>query len=301
MGNGQGPGGFLEWKNPANDTGMKVMLNQASPCRPWQWRFTLIIVPMGLAAAGCGTVKGGRGWGQDAFYPLSWERVRQAATKAVLDPTTWIPAAGAAVFTIDNWDEKTSSWAARRTPVFGSQNSADNASRTLLDAMYYETIATAVATPSGNDPFDWSLAKARGLALEYGASRANEFVTGEIKDAAGRERPDQSDKQSFPSGGASAAFTRARLSNRNLDAINMPGWARTTLKAGTTATAASVGWARVEARKHFPSDVLAGACLGNLLTTFIHDAFMNLPDDSRVGFYLEPSPSGVSLAVSLAF
>jgi membrane-associated phospholipid phosphatase len=81
----------------------------------------------------------------------------------------------------------------------------------------------------------------------------------------------------------------------------MPTWARTSLQVTTTTTAAAVGWARVESRKHFPTDVLAGACLGNFLSVFIHDAFMNLPEDSRFGFHIEPSPKGVWAAVSWDF
>jgi len=218
-----------------------------------------------------------------------------------LDPITWLPAAGAIVFTIDDWDEKTSAWATRITPIFGSRESADTASRKLLDGLSAEMLATALATPSGTEPLEWSFAKLRGVAVEYGAVRANAFVTGEIKDATGRKRPDKIDNQSLPSGGASGAFTYARLSNRNLDSIPMPDWARLTFKGTTTATAASVDWACIEARKHFPSDVLAGACLGNFLTTFIHDAFMNLPDDSRTGSYIEPSPKGMWASLSWSF
>lgn len=275
---------------------MKAGISKANRARLSLWLIALCAL-----STGCGTIKGGRGWGEDAIYPVTWQRVRQAATRAALDPITWLPAAGALVFTIDDWDEKTSAWATRRTPIFGSQESAANASRNLLDGLSAETLATALATPSGTEALDWGFAKLRGITVEYGAVRANAFVTGEIKDATGRERPDKSDNQSLPSGGASGAFTYARLSNRNLDSIPMAGWARLTLKGTTTATAASVGWARIEARRHFPSDVLAGACLGNFLTTFIHDAFMNLPDDGRFGFYLEPSPKGMWASLAWSF
>jgi hypothetical protein len=96
--------------------------------------------------------------------PVLLKRVSTAARNALFDPATWIPAAGAAIFTIDNWDEKTATWAARHTPVFGSQESAQDAGGTLNTALSIETLATAIATPSGDDPLDWSLAKARGLS-----------------------------------------------------------------------------------------------------------------------------------------
>jgi len=47
--------------------------------------------------------------------------------------------------------------------------------------------------------------------------------------------------------------------------------------------------------------LLAGAALGNFLTAFIHDAFLNLPEESSVGFFIQPSLSGVTAAVSVGF
>jgi len=65
--------------------------------------------------------------------------------------------------------------------------------------------------------------------------------------------------------------------------------------------ASGTAWARVEAGVHYPSDVLAGAALGNFLTAFIHDAFLNLPEESSVGFFIQPSLRGVTAAVSVGF
>ena len=82
---------------------------------------------------------------------------------------------------------------------------------------------------------------------------------------------------SFPSGHTSAAFSCATLANRNLKSIDALEDVRPVLEVANTVLAAGVGWARVEAGKHYPSDVLFGAALGHFLTAFIHDAFMNLP------------------------
>jgi membrane-associated phospholipid phosphatase len=122
---------------------------------------------------------------------------------------------------------------------------------------------------------------------------------GGIRRIGSGERVD--DRRSFPSQAASKAFATIRLSNRNLDSIEMPPWLRTTIKSGNYVAASGAAWARVEGERHYPSDVLAGACLGNLVTTFIHDAFMNLPEDSTFSFYIEPSPSGVYAAISFEF
>ncbi|MCI0348118.1 MAG: phosphatase PAP2 family protein, partial [Acidobacteriales bacterium] len=253
-------------------------------------------------SAGCGTLRNGRGWGQDAVWPVQWERIPKAAVRAALDPVTWIPAVGALVFTIDDFDEKTAHWASTQQPVFRSTSTARHMSDHLREALTYETLATALLTPSGDDVVDWSLAKAKGLGVEYyGGLKLTGFTTGLLKHGVGRERPDGSDTESFPSGHASIAFAGARLSNRNLDSIELKPWLRNSLKASNLAMATATGWARVEAGRHFPADVLAGAALGNFLTTFIHDAFLNLPEDSDVAFRIEPSTRGVLAAASWSF
>jgi len=254
----------------------------------------LVLGGMMIANVGCGTLEGDRGWGQDAIYPVRWERIPQAAKRALLDPVTWAPAVGAAVFAIDDFDQRVSDWAVDRHPIFGSEQGAEDYSDYVKDGLIAEAYSTILITPSGDEFWTWTTSKARGAVVEAAASLATSSTTYLIKDVTNRERPDESGNHSFPSGHSSTSFSAARLANRNLDSVAMPVWTRTTLKAANITLAGSVAWARVEARRHYPSDVLAGAALGNFLTTFIHDAFMNLPEDdqSAFSFYLEPSPSG---------
>jgi hypothetical protein len=243
-----------------------------------------IIVIVGLAAvcltgAGCLSSQGRPGWGDDALWPLDGQRIAKAATDALLDPQTWVPAAGALVFQIDGWDSKVSHWAGEHTPLFGSQEDALDASDHLRSLLEMEVPVTALITPSGQDPEQWVVSKARGLVVEYGAIAANGYTTEWLKDAVGRERPNGTDHKSFPSGHSSSSFAYATLSNRNLDSMDVPGGLRTAVQIGNLGLAGTVAWARVEGRAHYPSDVLAGAALGHFITAFIHDAFMNLPED----------------------
>jgi hypothetical protein len=48
-----------------------------------------------FTVTGCGTLKNGRGWAQDAVYPVELKRIPRAAFNALVDPETLIPVAGA--------------------------------------------------------------------------------------------------------------------------------------------------------------------------------------------------------------
>jgi membrane-associated phospholipid phosphatase len=239
-------------------------------------------------------------WGRDALWPVDGSRVIKAARDAALDPQTWVPAAGALVFTIDHWDRHVSDWAIEHTPAFGSQDGASNASDILLVALTAETVVTALAAPSGRDFKQWTNDKLKGVAVEVGALGVNALGTEALKSWIGRPRPNGEGK-SFPSGHASGAFGTATLSNLNLNSIDMPGLVRQAMQIGNLGLASGVAWARVEGGHHYPSDVLAGAALGHFITAFIHDAFMNLPKDGSVDVALAPLEGGGAVSVGWRF
>jgi len=76
---------------------------------------------------------------------------------------------------------------------------------------------------------------------------------------------------------------------------------RTVIDAGLTAVTLGTGWARVEAGFHYPSDVLVGMAIGDFNGAFFNDAFMGLPQASRVAFALEPMHAGARLRVRLVW
>jgi hypothetical protein len=252
-----------------------------------------------FAMTGCGTLQNDRKWGQDAVYPVDLKKIPDAAYHAFFDLQTLIPAAGALVFGVSHADDKVSDWATNHTPIFGSKNNANDASDYLLYALEAETFATALATPSGKDPKDWAYSKAKGLTVELGAELVTAGTTSLLKDLTDRSRPDGGSK-SFPSNHSSEAFSSSTLANRNLNSITMSDKVRVPMQVANILLATSVGWARVEAGKHFPSDVLAGAALGHFLSAFIHEAFMGLPGDDRLGFYVLPSKHGAMIGLSFA-
>ena len=263
-------------------------------------RVLLAVTLVIFAMTGCGTLQNGERWGQDALYPVNLKRIPDAAYHALFDLQTLIPAAGALVFAVDHFDHKVSDWAISHHPIFGSDHTASQASDYLVYSLGAEALVTALATPSGKDPKDWAYSKTKGVGVELGAELVTAGATSLVKVATDRTRPDGGGK-SFPSGHASSAFSSETLANRNLNLIEMPEGIRMPLQVGNILLATGVGWARVEAGKHFPSDVLAGAALGHFLSAFIHDAFMGLAEGDKLGIYILPSKHGGMIELSFGF
>ncbi len=254
-----------------------------------------------FALTGCGTLQNGRGWGQDAIYPVDLGRIPRAAFRAFFDLETLIPLAGAAVFTIDSYDRKVSNWARRRTPIFGSNTAAENAYSPLRTSMQYEWFATLLATPSGEDLKDIAFAKLKGWAVEWVALEATSKTTNFIKYQTGRTRPNHGDNLSFPSSGATEPFAYETLANRNLDSVAIPQEVKVPLKIANILLASTAAWSRVEAGDHFPSDVLVGAALGHFINALTYDAFMGLPEKRGFLFNISPSRSGATIGLSYVF
>jgi hypothetical protein len=257
-----------------------------------------IMVPLAmifimLCVTGCGTLQNGRGWGQDAIYPVDLKKIPRVALNALIDPMTSVPAVGALVFGLTNWDKRASHWATTHTPIFGSTKNADDWNNALEIPLHAEVFITGLATPSGDDSRTWIYSKLKGFAVEGAAELAMVGATYGLKDATGRTRPNGANNKSFPSADASSAFSSVALSNRNLDSIKLPQEVKIPLKVANILLGTSVAWARVEAKAHYPSDVLAGAAPGNFLSATVHDAFLNLPKDKPYGFGIFPTKGGV--------
>lgn len=142
------------------------------------------------------------------------------------------------------------------TPAAALSNAGwDKASDVGRDAL----VVAALAVPAVQG--DW---EGDGqAALSIGSAFA---VTEILKRTIREERPDHSDNRSFPSGHTSSSFAAAATLEKRY------GW-----KVGIPAhiVAAFVGVARVEAKKHFVRDVIAGAAIGEAagwLLTSRHDA-----------------------------
>lgn len=260
-----------------------------------------IAAVLGVALVGCGTLPGGRRWGEDVTLLPGWQRVRSAAVHAVTDPYTWAPAAGAAVVGLGGFDRRISDWARDHRPVFGTTRNAKRWSDDLSDAAGIGALASALATPSGEGPGEVVWNKAKGLAVEIAAVGTAMTTTVTLKGLTHRQRPDDSDHESFPSGHSTKAFAYATVGRRNLEALPLPQGLRSALGVGFDAVATATAWARVEAGKHYPSDVLAGAALANLLTGFVHDAFLGLDPGAGPTVAFEPVAGGLAVDLRIPF
>ena len=263
-------------------------------------RVLLAAAFIAFTMTGCGTLQNGRGWGQDAIYPVEVKRISHAAYHAFFDLQTLLPAAGALLFTLDHYDQRVSEWAITHHPIFGSEDAARQAGDNLVLGLQAETLVTALATPSGKDSKDWVFNKARGVGVDLGIELATGGVTELLKSTTDRTRP-TGDDHSFPSGHSSNAFSSATLANRNMNSIEMPEELRMPLQVGNIVLATGVAWARVEAGAHYPSDVLAGAAIGHFLSAFLHDAFMGVPEHKTWGFYVSPTRGGAMIGISSGF
>jgi membrane-associated phospholipid phosphatase len=254
-----------------------------------------VVLVLGLMAlSGCASAK--RDLDAGDYWP-SGARWKRATMNALTSRGTWVPLLGAGVVSIDDWDQEVSDWAVENTPVFGSTEKAVDASDDLKSLTTFAMVGTALAVPNGDGAWEW---KPERLVLEFGAVQLNNLVTSGLKSATGRERPDGSDNRSFPSGHSSQAWTRTTLACRNVDQIPSlsNGW-RVTLKTSFRVIAAGTSWARVEGGKHYLSDVLFGAALGNFVAIFVHDAF--LPTDSKTQFNATLSRKEASFSLTFAF
>ena len=236
----------------------------------------IFFTQLGACASGSRNMTTQHGaWGAEATVKPGWSRLGAAAKRALRDPQTWVPAAGATLFLVTDWDQSVSAWATREHPLFGSQLAASNASDDMRDIAKYGALATALLTPNGNNLATTANGKLKGIGLQIGASVTTGFLTGAIKTVTDRPRPNGSNNRSFPSGHASGAFVGATLARRNVAISGYSDTATRILDIGFFSMGAGTAWARVEAGVHYPSDVLAGAALGHFVAAVVNDAFID--------------------------
>lgn len=230
----------------------------------------MVLCALAILFSGCATSPDGYSGAQTSRL----QRLRDAAVRAAVDPYTWVPAAGAVVFSLGDLDQRVSDWAYEHSPIFGSPEDASQASNDLRAIACASSIFTAAAIPSISGANTHGISKTKGLTAGMAAGLANSAVVGFLKDSSERMRPNGQNTRSFPSSHTSQSFACAASASRNLDAVPMEETTRRALRINFTAIAAATAWARIEGHHHYPSDTLAGAAIGNFLANFIYNAFL---------------------------
>jgi len=223
--------------------------------------------------------------------PADAGRFGEAFGAAVRDPHSWVSAAGALLIGTSGFDDDISRWAVRKKPVFGSRESALRASDNGRTAARFGMLLTTAIYGTVVSLPETALQAVRQGAITSTTSGFTQI----LKDEVGRTRPDGSNKSSFPSGHANSAFSYAALGRENLEVLRLPAGARIPLATGLDLLAAGTAWSRVEAGKHYPSDVMAGAAVGNFLSVFLNRALRSRRETAQFDLQVQPGAIGLGM------
>jgi membrane-associated phospholipid phosphatase len=144
-------------------------------------------------------------------------------------------------------------------------------------AKYYGDTPAQLALSLGTYAFGRLLDKPKASHLGMDLLRAqiiSESIVEPLKFIVGRERPDQSNHQSFPSGHAAATFAAATVIERHL------GWKYAPFGY---AIAAYVASSRLHDNVHYASDVVFGSAVGVI-------AGRTVTQHGRTNWALAPGP-----------
>jgi len=263
--------------------------------------FLFAVMICATVLQGCSTLGNGRKWGQDATLTPGWEKIKSSTINAVKDPETWAPIAGALALQINHMDQRISERASKNTPVFGSGKKADEWSTNLERGSAVIYLASVLATASGDETSEWYKNKAKGLTIGLASCGITSGLTLSLKTAVGRARPTGSADDSFPSGHESCTAVFTTLTRRNLDYIPISQRSRLFADIGIAGLIAGTAWGRVEAKAHYPSDVLVGYALGHFISSVINDSFLGLNNKNAPLITMEPSRKGMFVGFNCKF
>lgn len=221
-------------------------------------------------------------WGKNALWPIKGSRVSAAFKKNISSPHVWAPTLASGIINLADWDEKMSSWAYKENVLFGTHDNASVWSDTINDVLKYQMWIAPLLTPSNDEENSietWALRKGKGYVVIGLATRTADAGRSAIATSTKRLRPNRIDNLSFPSGHATQAGARNTMISRTIDAVEMDHGLRDGLKVMNTTLAGAVLVARVEAKRHYPCDVLMGYALSSFLSGFVYDSLINYDPD----------------------
>lgn len=262
----------------------------------------MTLIYMLLILQSCSVINKKGSWGKKALYPLRSERLVEAIKKNASSGHVWGPLIGVGVVTALDLDRNISNWVHHEGAIYKDVRAADNWSDHFNNIQKYEMYAVILLTPSHDEDMSFTqylYNKVRGgFALNI-ASSSTRFTVDQVRKVVHRQRPNRMDMKILPSGHASEAGARRVIVSKGVDAIDMKEQLRTGIKFLNTGMSAATIWARVEGKRHYPSDVLAGYALGSFVSGVVYDFLMN--DDSEQSFSFIPMKDKYSMTYTISF
>lgn len=214
------------------------------------------------------------------------EKFSRASRSAIQQSSIWGALLAATIITAADKDVEISDWAQEETPVFGSMQSAADASDSLVDVLVVSTAVSAFFIPDQSDANDTLPTNLKFMLIESLGLSANSGITSALKSEADRTRPNEFDQRSFPSGHTSRAFTAATFAKHNILQYDLSEDSKKHFDWMFNSAAIATGWARVEAGWHYPSDVLAGAAVGNVVASIITNMYLDTSENITISIQL---------------
>ncbi|PCI79695.1 MAG: hypothetical protein COB20_04345 [SAR86 cluster bacterium] len=256
--------------------------------------FSLLLVV--LLSTGCASNSTSR---------AGWSDVRQAASEAFMDRSTWLPLVAAGVFAMNDYDEQVTEWASEKTPLFGSTKRADDGSDRLSQLSHVTLAVSAMPSISSlKEDGMWKSATAtfKRLRPALGAHLVNIAFTQTSKDHINRERPDGEGSESFPSGHTSYSVVSAIQASNLIDRMDIPQATKRNLRLANYSVAGLSAWARLEANRHYPSDVLTSFAVGNFAAGFVNRLLEKKMNDRNELLFLDTNGNtGIRLTYAYAW
>jgi len=228
-----------------------------------------------------------------------WSRLKQSSSQAFRDPDVWATLLGAVLLQVDDADRKLSDQLRENTPIFGSEQKAGEASDDFQSLTKLAYISTAILVPGPETTGEWFSTKAKLLGSEWLAVNAARAFTSGMKGLSQRDRPNDLNDRSFPSGHATKASIQAQMANLNVEYLPIEPSSKQALGFTFDSFAALTAWARVEAGMHYPSDVLAGWAVGHYVAHLAQD-FID-PDQQQVLVTPMSTNSGSGIQLVIRF
>lgn len=250
-------------------------------------RKALFVVMIPFFFGGCST------------YPRQAERYQRVAIDALRDPYTSMPLVGGLLFSIGGLDRRSSDWAQKETPIFGSPSRALKESSGLRDAVDHGASLLILTAPVKKEQ-NWLYAKGVSFANAGSSLILTRSTTFMLKRRVSRMRPNGVSRDSFPSDHSASSFNYAAVGRRFNHTASYDDTIKSGIDYGLNLTAMGAAWARVEAGVHYPSDVLFGAALGNFFGLFIYDAFLG-GESGHTRLSFNPYTGGPQLTLSGRF